>query len=683
MDVLNFIDLGGDRINTIISLTCNQQILKTKEAPKVASGGVNENKVVFTFCPAWDGFTKTAVFYRNEEEVFHVLLDDLNSCVIPHEVTASPGTFYIGVFGVYENITKTSEVITYEVCKGAITTGTKPSEPTPDVYSQLLKRISEIEKNSVSDEKIEEVVEKYLSENPTESKNAVLYTEQSLTEEQKEQARANIGAMSANAVIALSKAQVNALDALFRAASYIEDVRTKYAAFCDAFGIVIPDEPSHNVVVESVKEGSVTFENNMLKIGTGWNARATLVPVGQYLKKGTTYKFSLGSIANTYYHGVGVLVAESAGKEFPYTGSTVNYGGVTEMIVNSGYMTSDFEYTPDRDNCVLIVNFKKSGDATMNENDYATIAENYTIEQINEPDVPAQDEIKRGSSGFSAPSYVNVNTTMETRAMLVPIGRYLTKGKAYRFSLGDAASDYYCGANIIVASKAGLKFGYADTKYDGVTSLELNTGWFNTDFEYPITHDNCILCVGFKKNNGTETMGESDYEILMNNFSLVEKDIEVSEKPYSILLHRTVSKLTTNVASLGSKNTTRMLVYASSLNDKRLINHNGEFWDNSGSIYSPVPIPEGAVSAVYSLPAGMKLGMAFLGDKEVPDTYLMYLTDTGWITNNNGTIDVTSYNDGRHYWCANLCYTDNRTIPLDFDESAIDIYFVDANGNRL
>lgn len=368
--------------------------------------------------------------------------------------------------------------------------------------------------------------------------DAVQFVPQELTEEQKAQARENIGAMSADAVTSFSTKQVNALDALFKAASYIKDASAEYAAFCDAFGIV--------------------------------------------------------------------------------------------------------------------------------------------------PPVVYQNEIKKGRVTLIAPSSISVNATYETRAMLVPV-RYLTKGKSYKFSLGSAASDYYYGVNILLASEAGLKFDYVEGSnkvYGGIDSIEEDSGWTKSDIEYAIRKENRVLCVGFR-NNASTALTEDDYEILQNNFVLLEEEFEEPERAFTIMLYRMVDKLTTNTASItANENPARMMICASVANSKRFCYHNGESWQDS-SPYSPVPIPAGAVSAVYSIPNGMKIGMAFLGGSGTVESNIKYLKDTGWLTASTGTIDVTSYNDGAHYWSANLAYTDNREIPADFDEETIDVYFVDANGNRL
>lgn len=130
---------------SIIKVTCTDQVLTFDNTPVIASGGLEEDFVQFSFCGQWDGFERTAVFWRSEAEAYHVLLDEEDSCQVPPEVTADEGTIYFGVFGVDPaGRQRTSEVLTYRIVKGAITTGTKPSEPTPDIYTQLLEQYASI-----------------------------------------------------------------------------------------------------------------------------------------------------------------------------------------------------------------------------------------------------------------------------------------------------------------------------------------------------------------------------------------------------------------------------------------------------------------------------------------------------------------------------------------------------------
>lgn len=124
---------------TIFKVNVVDQAITFVTKPKLASGGVNENVIDFHFDSLWEGFSKTAVFYRNKDNVYHVPVSE-GSATIPHEVTDESGEFFFGVFGSNSGITRTTEVLPLEVVEGAITIATvKPTDPTPDVYSQILQ----------------------------------------------------------------------------------------------------------------------------------------------------------------------------------------------------------------------------------------------------------------------------------------------------------------------------------------------------------------------------------------------------------------------------------------------------------------------------------------------------------------------------------------------------------------
>ena len=136
-------------MKTIVKVACNDQALELVDSPVLSSGGINENFLEVQFCSKWDGFEKTAVFYRNENPTtkYHVLMVD-DMCEIPYEVTEKEGTFYFGVFGVLNTVTRTSEVARYRVVKGAITRdSSEPNDPTPSIYEQLLSAYSDMSNN--------------------------------------------------------------------------------------------------------------------------------------------------------------------------------------------------------------------------------------------------------------------------------------------------------------------------------------------------------------------------------------------------------------------------------------------------------------------------------------------------------------------------------------------------------
>ena len=123
---------------SVIKVNCIDQALSFENTPVIASGS-REDYVSFTFCQLWGGHTKTAVFWRNEADAYHVMLDRDNTCKLPPEVTGDEGVVYFGVFGVDGlGRQRTSNVLTYRIEKGAITVASAPSDPTPDFYTQLL-----------------------------------------------------------------------------------------------------------------------------------------------------------------------------------------------------------------------------------------------------------------------------------------------------------------------------------------------------------------------------------------------------------------------------------------------------------------------------------------------------------------------------------------------------------------
>lgn len=123
---------------SVIKAKCTDQQLKLIEIPVIASGGVNEIRAEFEFCEKWDGFAKTAIFYKEETDIYYSLLDSNDTCVVPWEVCYTDGAFKISVFGNKGDARRTSTTVRCKVRKGAMTDNTIPSNPTPDIYDQIL-----------------------------------------------------------------------------------------------------------------------------------------------------------------------------------------------------------------------------------------------------------------------------------------------------------------------------------------------------------------------------------------------------------------------------------------------------------------------------------------------------------------------------------------------------------------
>lgn len=130
---------------TTVKVQCVDQALMVN-APRLASGGVNEIRLEVSFCPLWENMAKTAVFYTDPVKTYHVPMNG-DACIIPTEVTDTPGVVYFGFFGVEGETIRTSELAHISLKQGISIGGGKPTEPPkPDIYTQLLAQVTEAKK---------------------------------------------------------------------------------------------------------------------------------------------------------------------------------------------------------------------------------------------------------------------------------------------------------------------------------------------------------------------------------------------------------------------------------------------------------------------------------------------------------------------------------------------------------
>ena len=140
----------------------NREIYPSNGTPVFLIGDNADYKAQFDFDPEWNGVVKTARFVRGKKFQEVVIVND--ECEIPIEVLKQ-GFLEIGVFSAEMTTTPCRILV-----KGSIKElGGMTAEPTPDVYSQIISMIENIEISGVTDEQIEKAVTKYLSEHPIEA----------------------------------------------------------------------------------------------------------------------------------------------------------------------------------------------------------------------------------------------------------------------------------------------------------------------------------------------------------------------------------------------------------------------------------------------------------------------------------------------------------------------------------
>lgn len=139
-----------------------------------------------------------------------------------------------------------------------------------------------------------------------------------------------------------------------------------------------------SVAVEEIAKGSVSYVDGAgLQINASSAWRATVLPVGQYLTNGKTYRFSLGAASVDYKYGVQVMTANAPGLTFGYMpDANAYYNTVTSRPVDTGWMQEDYEYAAAAENLIVAVNFKRADETEVDDDDYAVLLENFVMEEV-------------------------------------------------------------------------------------------------------------------------------------------------------------------------------------------------------------------------------------------------------------------------------------------------------------
>lgn len=127
-----------------ISAEVRERELRLTSIPMMPSGSRNHLRIRIAFDAEWDGTTKTLVAYRDLSKPYHVPLGLDGMALIPHEVLAEQGVVYLGVFGIAGDQRITSTIVRYGVNEGAVTDGLQPSDPTPEMWDQLISAVNEV-----------------------------------------------------------------------------------------------------------------------------------------------------------------------------------------------------------------------------------------------------------------------------------------------------------------------------------------------------------------------------------------------------------------------------------------------------------------------------------------------------------------------------------------------------------
>lgn len=113
----------------------------------------------------WKDCTKTAIFENSKSKVIKDVILSNDKCLVPWEVLEEKATIKVSVYGINLSEKITTDMAEFSL-NSTVSGGSATTEPTPDVYQQIIAMLDDIAQNGVTDEQIERAVENYLSENP-------------------------------------------------------------------------------------------------------------------------------------------------------------------------------------------------------------------------------------------------------------------------------------------------------------------------------------------------------------------------------------------------------------------------------------------------------------------------------------------------------------------------------------
>lgn len=141
----------------ILFFSINKQIITRTDNESVVQDSQNYLYAQFDFSEEWTGQI-TAVFKGKDGEAFNVLLDEMGQCLVPWEVLTQTW-FEVSVFC---GDLITANVVRVYTIESGYEIGAESRIPTPDIYTQIIEKIEEIEEQGVDPEVVERVVDEYL-----------------------------------------------------------------------------------------------------------------------------------------------------------------------------------------------------------------------------------------------------------------------------------------------------------------------------------------------------------------------------------------------------------------------------------------------------------------------------------------------------------------------------------------
>lgn len=128
---------------SVISIQCTDKTLTITDAPLIELDGTNS--ISFSFCPKWDGYTKTVLFYLTPSQTYLESVSN-DSVTIPSVLISEGSCFCFVVRGTKSGAEDRETQIFRCHIESGVVVAENPTESIREIFS---KRISDLESGSV------------------------------------------------------------------------------------------------------------------------------------------------------------------------------------------------------------------------------------------------------------------------------------------------------------------------------------------------------------------------------------------------------------------------------------------------------------------------------------------------------------------------------------------------------
>lgn len=268
----------------------------------------------------------------------------------------------------------------------------------------------------------------------------------------------------------------------------------------------------HVVKYTGLGRGSVSFDGSQLIVNAtpAMAYRATLLPAGNYLRKGKKYRFSIGDLSSAYQFGLMIMKANGANDKFEHvTDMSVRYP-VNSLVLDTGWQTNSYyEYIVTTDNVIFSMNFGKKNGGSFTQEDYNTILANLSITDITYEDITLDTPIyeklnvslRLGSTNCQTGQYIG-NTGLTTRATFDTLLMPLEANKTYRIRFDNIAGYSYGVQTFDLDAHWEPKFTEQLTYSEVNFTNCLDSGWIPySGYEFTAPTNHAYFNMNFKRNN--------------------------------------------------------------------------------------------------------------------------------------------------------------------------------------